>query len=113
MSRICRCARSGTTSPADRFDSRGTASDRWMGVSALGGHYARPRVIDEDCVIVSARCARVHRMVDVRLVEVDADNWEACAALRVDEEDRRWVADDNCRLGARYTWQRQKRPPPL
>ena len=32
-------------------------------------------------------------MVDVRLVEVDADNWEACAALRVDEEDRRWVAD--------------------
>jgi diamine N-acetyltransferase len=32
-------------------------------------------------------------MVDVRLVEVDADNWRACVALRVDEEQRRWVAD--------------------
>ncbi len=32
-------------------------------------------------------------MVDVRLVEVDADNWRACAALRVGEEQQRWVAD--------------------
>jgi diamine N-acetyltransferase len=32
-------------------------------------------------------------MMDVRLVEVDADNWRACAALRVAEEQRRWVAD--------------------
>jgi len=32
-------------------------------------------------------------MVDVRLVEVGADNWRACAALRATEDQRRWVAD--------------------
>ena len=32
-------------------------------------------------------------MVDVRLVEVGPDNWRACAALRVGEDQRRWVAD--------------------
>jgi diamine N-acetyltransferase len=29
----------------------------------------------------------------MRLVAVDADNWRACAALRVREDQRRWVAD--------------------
>lgn len=32
-------------------------------------------------------------MVDVRLIEVGASNWRACAALRVRDEQRRWVAD--------------------
>jgi diamine N-acetyltransferase len=31
--------------------------------------------------------------MDVRLTEVGADNWRACAALRVTEDQRRWVAD--------------------
>jgi diamine N-acetyltransferase len=35
----------------------------------------------------------VDQVMDVRLVEVDADNWRACAALRVTGEQRRWVAD--------------------
>jgi diamine N-acetyltransferase len=32
-------------------------------------------------------------MVDVSLVEVSTANWRACAALRVEEDQRRWVAD--------------------
>ena len=32
-------------------------------------------------------------MVDVRLVPVGADNWRDCVALRVEEPQRRWVAD--------------------
>jgi diamine N-acetyltransferase len=32
-------------------------------------------------------------MVDVSLVDVDAANWRACAALRVEDGQRRWVAD--------------------
>lgn len=32
-------------------------------------------------------------VVDVRLVEVDSDNWRACAALRPHDGQRRWVAD--------------------
>jgi diamine N-acetyltransferase len=32
-------------------------------------------------------------VVDVRLVQVDAQNWRDCAALRVTDEQRRWVAD--------------------
>ena len=32
-------------------------------------------------------------MTDVRLTEVGADNWRACAALRVTEDQRRWVAE--------------------
>jgi diamine N-acetyltransferase len=32
-------------------------------------------------------------MVDVSLVEVSAANWRACAALRVEEDQRRWVAE--------------------
>jgi diamine N-acetyltransferase len=32
-------------------------------------------------------------VTDVWLTEVGADNWRACAALRVTEDQRRWVAD--------------------
>jgi diamine N-acetyltransferase len=32
-------------------------------------------------------------MVDVRLVPVGADNWRDCVALRVEEPQRRWVAN--------------------
>lgn len=32
-------------------------------------------------------------MVDVRLVAVGADNWRACADIRPNEGQRRWVAD--------------------
>ena len=32
-------------------------------------------------------------VVDVRLVPVSASNWRSCAALRVHDEQRRWVAD--------------------
>ena len=32
-------------------------------------------------------------MVDVSLVAVSAANWRACAALQVEEDQRRWVAD--------------------
>jgi diamine N-acetyltransferase len=32
-------------------------------------------------------------VVDVRLVDVGADNWRACAALRPRDDQRRWVAD--------------------
>lgn len=32
-------------------------------------------------------------MVDVSLEDVGASNWRACAALRVEEGQRRWVAD--------------------
>jgi diamine N-acetyltransferase len=32
-------------------------------------------------------------MVDVRLVEVDAGNWRACAEVHPTEDQRRWVAD--------------------
>jgi diamine N-acetyltransferase len=43
----------------------------------------------------NARCgrARVFRVVDVRLLPVGAENWRDCAALRVTDEQRRWVAD--------------------
>jgi len=37
--------------------------------------------------------ARVGQMVDVSLVAVSAANWRACAALRVEEDQRQWVAD--------------------
>lgn len=48
-------------------------------------------------------------MVDVRLEPVGAENWRACAALRVTDEQRRWVADVTyyltlCAYG-RNTWQ--------
>ena len=32
-------------------------------------------------------------MAEVRLVEVDAGNWRACAAVHPNEDQRRWVAD--------------------
>jgi len=32
-------------------------------------------------------------MVDVGLVAVSAANWRACAALRIEEDQRHWVAD--------------------
>ena len=32
-------------------------------------------------------------MADVSLVDVDAANWRACAALRAEDGQRRWVAD--------------------
>jgi diamine N-acetyltransferase len=35
----------------------------------------------------------VSQVVDVSLVDVDALNWQACAALRVEDGQRRWVAD--------------------
>lgn len=35
----------------------------------------------------------VGQMVDVSLVEVSTASWRACAALRVEEDQRRWVAD--------------------
>jgi diamine N-acetyltransferase len=32
-------------------------------------------------------------VVDVRLVEVDADTWRACVAVRSTDDQRRWVAE--------------------
>lgn len=39
------------------------------------------------------RYAKLGSVADVRLTEGGADNWRACAALRVTEDQRRWVAE--------------------
>lgn len=66
-----------------------------LGVRLAGGQRRR---VDSECEAVRgtegrAGYARVGQMVDVSLVAVSAANWWACAALRVEEDQRHWVAD--------------------